>query len=133
MKEKHAGGRPLTYKTKEELGTAIDSYFDNCEQRDRPPTIAGLAYWLDVDRRSIYNYEKRDEFFHTIKRARDKIIMNIEEELISKGNSGTIFLAKNYGYTDKQEVEHSGETTINNRHDVSHLSVKEIKELLGKE
>lgn len=109
MKEKHAGGRPPIYKNKEELQVLIDGYFEDCAVRERPPTIAGLAYWLDVDRRTIYYYEKRDEFFHTIRRARDRIIMNIEEELISKGNSGTIFLAKNYGYTDKQEVEHSGE------------------------
>ena len=108
-KNRNKVGRPLTYKTKEELEFIIDSYFENCEERERPPTIAGLSYWLDVDRKTIYNYEKKDEFLHTIRRARDKIIMNIEEELISKGNSGTIFLAKNYGYTDKQEVEHSGE------------------------
>jgi hypothetical protein len=59
--------------------------------------------------------------------------MNYEELAIEKGNGGIVFLLKNYGYTDKQEVEHSGETTVNNRHDVSHLSAKEIKELLGKE
>ena len=112
MKEKHAGGRPPKFKNKEELQVLIDGYFEDCTVRERPPTIAGLAYWLDVDRRTIYYYEKRDEFFHTIKRARDKIIMNIEEELILKGNSGTIFLAKNYGYTDKQEVEHSGGMSI---------------------
>ena len=100
-----AAGRPMIYKTPQELEKLIDQYFKDCVKRKRPPTIAGLAYWLNVDRQTIYNYENRDEFFGTIKRARDKIIMNIEEELILKGNSGTIFLAKNYGYTDRQEVE----------------------------
>lgn len=105
-----AAGRPLIYKTANELEKLIEQYFKDCTKRNRPPTIAGLAYWLNVDRQTIYNYENRDEFFGTIKRARDRIIMNIEEELIVKGNSGTIFLAKNYGYSDKQEVEQN--TTI---------------------
>ena len=106
-KPSNAGRKPI-FKSVDELKKLIENYFDDCKTRERPPTIAGLAYWLDVDRQTIYNYGKKDEFFGTIKRARDRIIMNIEEELVVKGNSGTIFLAKNYGYTDKQEVEHSG-------------------------
>ena len=102
------GGRPVLYETPEQLEKLINEYFEQCEVRERPPTIAGLAYCLGVDRQTIYNYEKKEPFFGTIKRARDRIIMNIEEELICRGNSGTIFLAKNYGYTDKQELEHSG-------------------------
>ena len=107
-----AGGRPLLFETKEALEEAIAKYFKDCEKRDKPPTIAGLAFWLDVDRHTIYNYEKRDEFFHTIKRVRGRIMASIEEELMIKGTGGQIFLAKNYGYTDKQETEISGGLAI---------------------
>lgn len=122
---KHAGGRPLLYQSKEELQQEIDKYFDECKhhkttiitksgesiETEEPliPTIAGLAYHLGVDRQTIYNYEKRDEFFDTIKKNRDYIIAQMESSLMnSDGNvTGKIFLAKNYGYTDKQEIEHS--------------------------
>lgn len=98
---KDKGGRPPLFKTVKELDDKIDEYFIDCERRERPPTIAGLAYWLGVDRQTIYNYEAKDKFFGTIKKARDRIIANIEEEMVLRGNGGTVFLAKNYGYMDK--------------------------------
>ena len=57
-----AGGRPLTFKTNEELQEAVNTYFDYCAQYEKPETIAGLAYHLGVERKTIYNYENRDEF-----------------------------------------------------------------------
>lgn len=112
---KNKGGRPPLYNSPEELDELIQKYFEDCERRERPPTIAGLAYWLEIDRQTIYNYSNKDKFFGTIKKARDRIIMNIEEELITRGNGGTVFLAKNYGYTDRQEIDHSGnlQTVVN--------------------
>lgn len=134
MKEKESNaGRDLLFKNKEELELKLDAYKKYLQETGKPPTIAGLAYYTGITRQTIYNYSERDQFFDTIKEFRNYILMNYEELAIEKGNGGIVFLLKNYGYTDKQEVEHSGETTVNNRHDVSHLSVKEIKELLGKE
>ena len=101
-------GRPPLYKTPEELQKLIDGYFKDCEKRDKPPTIAGLAYTLGIDRQTVYNYGQKEEFFGTIKKARDRIIVELEERLMTEGKSGQIFLAKNYGYTDKQEHEVTG-------------------------
>ena len=115
-------GRPLLFKTPEELQEKIDSYFKECKSNkgeivtkdgniikvNQPlnPTIAGLAYALGVDRQTVYNYESKDQFFDTIKTARDYIISQIENKLMnSSGNvTGPIFLAKNYGYTDNRHV-----------------------------
>jgi len=105
-------GRPLKFKTEEELQKAISNYFDYCLQNKKPETIAGLAYHLGVERQTIYCYEKREEFFDTVKSARDRILAGLEEALFTEGKSGQIFLAKNYGYTDKQEIEHSGDVEI---------------------
>lgn len=71
--------------------------------------MAGLAVALDMDRQSLYNYAKNEKFFDTIKKARDKIAQSWEEHTFIHGNAGSIFVMKNYGYTDKQEVavEHS--------------------------
>lgn len=122
-KKKHAGGRPPLFKTPKDLQDKINAYFDDCKNNkatitdkngvslvvDQPliPTIAGLAYELGTDRQTIYNYADKDEFFDTIKKAREFIISRIERKLANEnGNiAGTIFLSKNYGYTDKQEIE----------------------------
>jgi len=98
-------GRPRLFNTPKELQERIDDYFENCRDGGKPFTIAGLAYWLEMDRKSIYNYEHKDEYFHTIKRARDKILATLEEMIAVDGRAGQIFLAKNYGYTDKTEIE----------------------------
>ena len=87
----HAGGRPLLYKTAEELQLAIDEYFDTCDNRiqqvyskksdgvievinPEPYTMAGLAYAMGTDRKTILNYEKRDEFFLTVKRIKKTLL-----------------------------------------------------------
>jgi len=100
----HPGGRPRIWDTPEELQKAVDSYFKYCDEEGKPYTIAGLAVFLEVDRQTIYNYEKKQQYFDTIKKARNKIYNFMEEWAITKGNAGTIFLMKNYGYTDRQEV-----------------------------
>jgi hypothetical protein len=110
MKEKKSNaGRPPLFKNKEELELKLDAYKQYLLESEKPPTIAGLAYYTGIDRQTIYNYSEKDEFFDTLKEFRQFIMMNYEELAIEKGNGGIVFLLKNYGYTDKQEVEHSGE------------------------
>lgn len=100
-------GRLLTYETPEELQKAIDSYFKSCKGK-KFPTFAGLANHLDIDRNTLANYGKREKFFSTIDRARGKIKEHIENRLMLGNNvNGVIFLAKNYGYADKQEIDNT--------------------------
>lgn len=106
---KSNAGRPPLFRTKEDLEAKLDLYKQYLQESGKPPTIAGLAYYTGIDRQTIYNYSEKDEFFDTLKGFRDFVIMNYEELAIEKGNGGIVFLLKNYGYTDKQEVEHSGE------------------------
>jgi hypothetical protein len=101
----HAGGRPRAFKSVEDIEAKIQLYKEYLKTESKPPTIAGLAYFLNVDRGTIYNYKKDREFFNTIKKYRDWVIMNMEEFGVTKGHSGIIFLMKNYGYTDKHEYK----------------------------
>ena len=101
------------YDTPNKLEERIEIYKQYLDQSKKPPTIAGLAYFTGIDRQTIYNYAKKDEFFDTIKKFRDWIIMTYEEEAIQNGGSGIIFLLKNYGYTDKKEIETTGEQQLN--------------------
>lgn len=100
-----AGGRPKVFKSVEDIEDKVKEYKIYLKENSKPPTMAGLAYYLGVDRKTLYNYSKDDQFFPTIKKYRDWIVMTLEESGIEKGNGGTVFLMKNYGYTDKQEIE----------------------------
>jgi len=116
-------GRPAKYKTAEDMQSKIDKYFvDGCntstclvngnEITRRVPTITGLALYLGfVDRYSLYEYEKKREFTCTIKGARARIVQHYEE--LAQGNNvaGPIFMLKNFGYSDKQEIDLNAKVT----------------------
>jgi hypothetical protein len=129
MTEKHAGGRPRKYQSVEEMSTAIDAYFDECDVRmvqvvtkkgdvvevhsPAPYTVMGLANELGIDRDTLNNYSSRsdefgEEFFGTIKAAREKVHQNLEFRLLDGAGYGPghIFgLKNNYGWKDKQEID----------------------------
>ena len=129
-------GRPLKYKTAEEMQSGIDEYFELCQPKYatdaegnvlkdnrgnpiielNPPTLSGLSLHLGfADRQSMYDYQNRnDEFSCTIKRARTRCEQWVETNGLA-GNTPpamAIFALKNYGWSDKQEIEHSGKQEI---------------------
>ena len=106
------------FKTVRELQERIDGYFASCWKEDplgmedpvmlKPYTIAGLAVYLDTSRHTLLNYEHRDEFFTTLKGAKDRIEAFAEEQLYRNTQvAGPIFnLKNNYSqWSDKQEHE----------------------------
>jgi hypothetical protein len=116
--ESNPVGRPLAYKTAEELQAAIDLYFETdafmvvgyndsgIEIKQFAPTMSGLALSLGVDRRTITNYASKDEFFPTIKKARAKVEVALEQGLYGKNVTGLIFnLKNNFDWSDKQEIK----------------------------
>lgn len=106
-------GRPLKFKSVEELQRKIDDYFDSCYDEDgnciRPLTITGLALALDTTRRTLLDYEEKDEYSHTIKMAKQRIENFAEEQLFTNRNTaGVIFnMVNNYGWTNKQDIDQS--------------------------
>lgn len=100
--------RPKLYSSVEDMEKIIDEYFKKCDEKEKPYTMSGLAYALDMDRRSLLNYSKDEMFFPTIKKAREKVEQQLEENaLMGKANATfTIFnLKNNYGWQDKTEVQ----------------------------
>lgn len=101
-------GRPLKYESVKEMQKDIDKYFEECDENKKPYTVSGLAYALDTNRQTLLNYEEKEEFFDTIKKAKAKIEVYNEEMLYNKEvpTTGIIFnLKNNYGWKDKQEIE----------------------------
>lgn len=123
-------GRPLKFKSVEELQEKIDKYFNETPREEL--SITGLALALDTDRSVLCDYQERDEFTNTIKKAKLKVENAYELRLIKRGSSGDIFALKNFGWKDKQEIDSNVIANVNTT-DLSHLTTEEIRELLKNE
>lgn len=130
-------GRPPKYKTKEEIQEKIDAYFESCKGEllydsdgnpmldkwgnpiivgAKPLTITGLALALGfTSRRALLNYQDKEEFVHTITRAKARVEQYAEERLFDKdGANGAKFsLANNFdGWREKQQIEADVKSTV---------------------
>ena len=115
-------GRPRACKSVEEVEEKINAYFNYCEEKEKPYTMSGLAYYLGIDRKTLLNYSKNEEYFHTIKKARDKVQMQLEECLYRLGNnSGVIFNLKN-NFDWKDKIEHSSSEVENINKNISNIA-----------
>lgn len=100
-------GRPLKFESVEQLEDKISIYLDDCMEKKRPLTVTGLALALDTTRETLLDYEEKDEFSYTVKRAK-LIIQNYVEEYLFNGKNvaGAIFnLVNNYGWTNKSQTD----------------------------
>lgn len=107
-------GRPKMYESPEEMQKVLDKYFEDCERRDWPILLEGIARALEMDDKTLYTYGHADshsEFHPTIKKAK----LRCREDLWARGlmqqysSAVTIFnLKNNYGYADKVEQEITG-------------------------
>ena len=105
--EKKSVGRPKKYTDVEIMQEKIEEYFSYADKGEHIDTVEGLAYWLDMDRESILNYEKDEQFFGTIKKAKARILSSLQEMAATGGYNATmaIFnLKNNYGYADQHEI-----------------------------
>ena len=105
------------FKTVEELQVRIEAYFASCWKEDplgmedpvmlRPYTITGLAVYLDTSRETLLRYERNEEFYDTVKAAKEMIRAWTEEQLFRNTQvAGVIFNMKNnWGFSDKTEHE----------------------------
>lgn len=125
-------GAPRLYKTREALQEAIDGFFLACDSRIKtfvdkdgnettalvpaPYTISGLALAIGMDRSRLIEYGNNDEFYDTIKRAKQMCEADMERRLYETSNqAGIIFgLKNNYAWRDQSEqtVTSKGEQTV---------------------
>ena len=119
-----AGGRPPIWNKPEDLQALVDDYFN---ENDRV-TLAGLAVHLGIDRKTLYNYEDKDEFFYIIKKARAKVERIYEERAIYEQQpTGVIFALKNMGWADNQKIDHTTKDESINKFDPSKLSDEDLR------
>jgi hypothetical protein len=103
------GGRPPKYKTAKGMQKVIDWYFEHTDK----PTVSGLSLALGFnDVRRIFDYEERDEFTQTVKKARARIMQWYEEHLGESHAAGSIFALKNFGWRDTKDISVGGNVSI---------------------
>lgn len=103
-------GRPPKFKTVEELDNLIESYFADCKERGEPPFFVELCVWLDTTRKTLLEYEEKDEFRNSVKRAKARCEAAIEKGMLTNkfNATGSIFnLKNNYGWEDRQKVDNT--------------------------
>jgi len=127
-------GRPLLFKSVEELDQRINEYFesraphvvkrlvkrtksdggsfwaeDEVMSEQRPVTITGLAVYLRTSRRVLLAYKEREEFLPSIERALARCEEYGETQLYEGNANGAKFsLQNNYGWVEKIVQEHEG-------------------------
>ena len=125
-------GRPPKYKDPEELQKKIDAYFKTKDDISiitdedgkaitdkhgkimfnvKPPSVAGLALYLGYEsRQSIYDNGNKEEFSYIIKKARSRCEIWVHDAVCDGiiPPAVGIFLLKQFGYSDKMELEHTG-------------------------
>ena len=110
--------RPRKYKSPEEFDAAVDAFVSECKETDEPITWTGVALALGfTSRGAIDEYLHYDGFSHSVKRAKLFVENYYERRLSSNAPTGGIFGLKNMGWSDKQELEHSGSVTIGKEFD----------------
>ncbi len=117
-------GRPLQYKTVEELQSAVDEYFAFCDNRitqiyskevgdnvpisfPAPYTMSGLARAIGLSRQALSEYNHREQFGDAIKKARARVEEDIETRLLEgRSPAGAIFnLKNNFGWMDQSRQD----------------------------
>jgi hypothetical protein len=79
-------------------------------------------------RSSFYNYQGREEFLHTLKKARTRIEQAHEKRLFEQSCTGSIFYLKNVGWNAEENIVQ--ETTQKNL-DLNKLSDGELDKLIA--
>lgn len=97
------GGKPLKFKTPDDLAKVIGEYFENTPREEWAVTGVSLA----VGSKQLLNdYEARPDYKHLVQRA--KLMVENKYELALNGSSnaaGPIFALKNMGWRDQQYSE----------------------------
>ena len=119
-----SGGRPLKFESPEALQAMIDDYFDITP--DDKQCITGLAVHLDTSRVTLCDYEHKDKFTNTVKKAKERIGLVYELRGIGKGRSYDIFTLKNMGWKDKQEIDQTQKLEISFQNEEAKEAVKDF-------
>ena len=101
------GGRPPIYSSFDEMLPLLQAWEQKVASGQEVPTITGLTLALDfADKSTLYDYAKKPEFSHPLKKAITIVEHGYESALRGSGSpAGAIFALKNFGWKDKTETD----------------------------
>lgn len=126
--------RPYKYSV-DEMEQKINEFFyelENKEGKINPPTLYDLSDYLEIDRSTLFRYEKRDGYAKIMKRAKNSIISWWVRQLAIPGRptTGVIFYLKNVaGWADRVEHQHSGSIEHQHKPKLDDLSQDKLEKL----
>ena len=106
---KHWAHKPLKFPSPEVLEEAFNKYFEDIPEEHW--TMSSLALIVG-SRRLLADYAKREGYEDVVERARLRVANSYEKALRDKAAAGAIFALKQMGWSDRREIEHSGNIKI---------------------
>lgn len=113
------GGKPPFYDDPVKMWLKAVEYFESTKQKTGEkyqPTIEGLVFHLGFStRKSLTDYEDKEEFVYVIRRMKTFVKACYERQLYGFSWAGAAFALKNIGKEDwKDEItEHQNQTVTN--------------------
>jgi len=103
-------GRPPKFETVDDFVAAAEAYL--IETPEEEWTVTGLALALGTTRETLDDYQNKQEFSDSVKRAKQYVQHAYEKSLRKNGRAGDIFGLKNFGWKDVQEKKVEQEVTV---------------------
>ena len=106
-------GNPRRWRSAKALQTAVDQYFDDCQENARVPSVAGLSLALGfMSRQALARYtdrmheENNDDYVVIITSAKTRIEeANVQLAYNKEASAGARFMLQNgFNYSEKQEI-----------------------------
>ena len=97
-------GRPRHFECAQDMEDSFNEYINSLGDKD-VLTITGVVLGMGLsDKKSLYDYEKRPEFLHSVKMIRTIVENEYEKRLANPSCTGSIFDLKNFGWKDTTET-----------------------------
>lgn len=96
----HKGNK---YTSAKEMELVINKYF--ADTPEDMVTLSGLCIALGIQKSTLYHYANMEPFQEIVNMARLCIEHSYEMSLRKNGRTGDIFALKNFGWSDKQDVD----------------------------
>lgn len=118
-------GQPRAFETEEIFKAKFIEYIEDCNSKDKLPNVAGFCAFNWITRETFY--AQKNYYSDTYKKIQELL----EDSALNANIAPAvkIFYLKNKfkdSYKDKQEIEHSGEQTVN----MKSVSTDDLRKLL---
>lgn len=106
-------GNPRRWRSAKALQAAVEAYFEECSEKGRVPSVAGLALALGfMSRQALARYtdrmheENNDDYVVIVTSAKTRIEeANIQLAYNKEASAGARFMLQNgFNYSEKQEI-----------------------------